>query len=267
MRSMVQFLVFSVGFLATVYVAICALLYFQQDNLIFYRVTNDSVLARKWQSSRVEIATPETTIEGWWIDNPAAKNDVTILYFGGNAEDVLYTADSAASIGARRLLVANYRGYGGTPGKPSENALLADALAIYDYALQQPGVSADKIVVMGRSLGSGVATHIAANRPVRSVVLVTPYDSMAAVGQGHYRFLPVRLLLKHKFPSDEWAPKISAPVLIVAAEWDNIVPPAHAKRLFDVWKGPKQIHVLQRVGHNDIERDERYYQLIDSFLQ
>lgn len=267
MHALIRFLTFIVGFAAAVYAALGALLYVQQDRFIFFDVANDPELAKQWHAERVEIHTAETVIEGWWAQNPDASNNLTILYFGGNAEDVLYTAESAKRIDARRMLFTNYRGYGATPGRPSESALLLDALAVYDYVVQQPDVSAANIVVMGRSLGSGVATHLAAQRPVRSVILITPFDSMAAVGQKHYPYFPVSRLLRHKFKSDEMARGIKTSVLMLAAERDSIIPPAHARKLIDAWAGPKQLQVLDAVGHNDIQLHSRYYDSINSFLQ
>jgi len=210
-RAVVTFVVLLVGIVGAVYGALCLLLYVQQDTFIFYPVRNDPALVKRWQARRVEIPTPDTIIEGWWAQNDSATDDVTIIYFGGNAEDVLYTAEAAQRFNARRILVTNYRGYGGTPGQPSETALLNDALAIYDYAAKQPGVSGDDIVVIGRSLGSGVATYLAANRVVRGVVLITPYDSLAGVAQAHFPYFRVRLLLKHRYPSrplDGWKPML-----------------------------------------------------------
>jgi uncharacterized protein len=120
--------------------------------------------------------------------------------------------------------------------------------------------------VMGRSLGSGVASMLAGARKVGAAILITPYDSLAAVAAGHYPFLPVRLLLRHPFPSTDWARRTHAPALLLAAEHDNVVPATHAQKLFQVWAGPKQIHVLAQTGHNDIEMHPDYYRLINEFL-
>lgn len=190
---------------------------------------------------------------------------MTLVYFGGNAEDVLYTAENAGRFSARRMLVTNYRGYGSTPGRPSEAALCKDALTIYDYAVKQTGISADSVVV-GRSLGSGVAVYVAANRPVRGAVLITPYESMAAVAQAQYPYCPVQYLLKHKFASDQLAGKIMAPALIVAGERDTVIPSIHAQRLFETWAGPKSMRILE-AGHNDIERHDEYYNRLNAFLE
>ena len=247
------------------YVLICALLYFGQERSIFFPLPNDAQLRQQYAAQRIEIKTSDATLEGWWIENAQATTPAVILYFGGNAEDVLYMASDASKIDARALVVVNYRGYGGTPGKPGQKALYDDGLAIYDYAIER-GVVAEHVVVMGRSLGSGVSSMLAGERPVGAAILITPYDTLAAVAAGHYPVLPVRLLLRHPFPSTDWAKRTHTPALLLAAERDDVVPATHAQKLFDVWAGPKQIHVLARTGHNDIEQHPDYYRLINEFL-
>jgi pimeloyl-ACP methyl ester carboxylesterase len=260
------FVLFAAVFIAVGYGAICVLLYADQDNLIFYRVVNDPRLAQSKSANRISIEVDGATLEGWWTENPAATNNRTLIYFGGNGEDILYTADAASRINARRMLVTNYRGYGESTGKPSEQALFADALEIYDYVAMQPNTTAQDVIVMGRSLGSGVAVHLAKHRSVRSVVLVTPYDSMTAVAKENYPYLPVDALLKHRFSSIDLAPSMKTPALILAAQDDDVIPPAHAQKLFAAWAGPKSIHILENVGHNDIEKNEQYYRLLNQFI-
>lgn len=246
-------------------VLICALLYFGQERSIFFPRPNDPQLRQRYAAQRIEIKTADTTLEGWWIENAAATTPAVVLYFGGNAEDVLYTASEASSIDARAVVVVNYPGYGGSAGEPGQKALYESALVIYDYAIKR-GAPPEHIVVMGRSLGSGVASMLAGARQVGASILITPYDSLAAVAAGHYPFLPVRLLLRHPFPSTDWARRAHAPALLLAAEHDNVVPATHAQKLFQVWAGPKQIHVLAQTGHNDIEMHPDYYRLINEFL-
>ncbi len=247
------------------YVLICALLYFGQERSIFFPQPNDPQLRQHYSAQRIEIATNGAQLEGWWIENPQATTPAVALYFGGNAEDVLYTASAASEINARAVVVVNYRGYGGSSGEPGQKALYDDGLAIYDYAIKR-GVPPQNIVVMGRSLGSGVASMLAGARSVRAAVMITPFDSLASVAAGHYPFLPVRLLLRHPFPSTDWAKRTKAPVLILAADRDTVVPASHAQKLFDAWTGKKQIHVLAGMGHNDIEGHADYYRLINEFL-
>jgi hypothetical protein len=164
------------------------------------------------------------------------------------------------------LLAVNYRGYGGNAGKPSEQAFFADALAVYDWAASRSDVAPERIVAIGRSIGSGVAVYLAAQRLLCGVVLVTPYDSLRAVAQRHYPYLPVALLLKHPFDSVSRAPHISTPLLVIAAERDSVVPPEHARALFVKWGGPKTWHEAQGAGHNDLDADPGYWKAIAGFL-
>jgi len=245
---------------------LCAGIYWRQESFIFFPRPNDAYLRLQWEPRRVEIQTRSSYIEAWWVENPRASTSRVLIYFGGNAEDVLYTLATAERHEARAVLASNYRGYGGTPGRPSEAALREDGLAVYDYVVAERGIPDEDIVVMGRSIGSGVATWIAARRPLRGVILVAPFDSLRAVAERHYPILPVRWLLRHAFASDELAPAIRAPALILAAAQDRIVPVQHAQRLFDLWGGEKKLHVLSGVGHNDIESSPEYDRLIDGFL-
>jgi uncharacterized protein len=255
-----------VGIALGLFVALCVLLYLKQDRILFYPGPNDAALRAEWQARQIEIPSGDQVLEGWWADNPGSSNARTIIYFGGNAEDVLYTASTASRLHARRLLVVNYRGYGGTPGEPSQEALYEDALAIHDYVVGTSHTRPEDIVVMGRSLGSGLATLLAAKRKVGGAILIAPFDSIAAVAATHYPVFPVELLLKHPFDSASLARQAAVPAIMIAADHDNVIPPKHARRLYDAWSGPKAFHLLDGVGHNDIELHPEYYTLINGFL-
>jgi pimeloyl-ACP methyl ester carboxylesterase len=186
-----------------------------------------------------------------------------VVYFGGNAEEVSWMLDEARrrAPGVGWLLV-DYRGYGASEGSPSEKALVADALRWFDHLGAH-----ERIYVFGRSLGSGVAVQLAAARPVAGVILVTPFDSLVDVGQRHYPFLPVRWMLRHPFDSAARAPGIAAPLLCLVAARDEIIPPAHARRLFDAWKGAKRWVELDGAGHNSTDGAPTFWPAIREFLE
>lgn len=261
-----SFAIIVASMVVVAYAVLCMLVFTQQDSLLFPRAAIDRSFHDRWQANLVDVPTSFGTVEGWHVSNTNAANDVLILYFGGNAEDVLYTAATTTQLNAKHLLATNYRGYGASPGEPSEQAMFADALAIYDYAINQLSVRPEHIVVMGRSLGSGVAVHLAAHRTVGGLVLITPYDSMSAVSQSQFPYLPVRWLLRHKFASDAIAPQITVPSLLLAGADDPLIPPSHAERLHSLLKH-SEIHVLDAVGHNDIETHPQYYEFINAFLK
>jgi len=157
------------------------------------------------------------------------------------------------------IYLLHYPGYGGSSGSPSETAILADALALFDRVHAEH----QNIVVIGRSLGSGVAIRVASLRPVTRLVLVTPFDSLQNVAAQHYPYFPVRWLLRDKFESWRFAPKIVAPTRIIVAEEDEIIPRASTDRLRAHFKdGVVSYVVVPGVGHNTISDSPDYLSLL-----
>jgi uncharacterized protein len=204
------------------------------------------------------------SIHAWHVK--AAPGAPLILYFGGNAEDVSWMiGDAIAQAPGASWLLLSYRGYGASEGSPSEAAITTDALKWYDHAVKE--FKPKQVFAFGRSLGSGAAVQLAAARPLAGVVLVTPFDSLAAVAKRYYWYLPVDLLLKHRFDSILLAPKITAPLLCLAAERDEVIPPEHARRLYEAWAGPKQWVLLAGAGHNSTDGVPAFWQAVTAFLR
>jgi len=183
-----------------------------------------------------------------------------VIYFGGNAEDVSASLPSlGAAFPRHSLYLLHYRGYGGSSGKPSEAALFADALALFDHvAARHPDIT-----VVGRSLGSGVAVHLAGARPVARLVLVTPYDSIAELAAQQFPMFPVRWLLTDRFESFRYAPLVKAPTLIVAAERDEVIPPASTRLLATRFApGVARTVTIAAAGHNTVSDDPAYGALL-----
>ena len=148
-------------------------------------------------------------------------------------------------------LLVDYRGYGASDGSPSEQALVADALAVVRPASP---LSPKTSIVFGRSLGSGVAVHLAAERPVAGVILVAPFDSMVAVGKRHLS-VPAGAAGCSSIASirSRSRRKITAPLLCIVATHDEVIPAEHARRLYDAWGGPKRWVALEGAGHNSTD--------------
>ena len=244
---------------AAVAVGVPLAAYFLQDQLIFHPQPAAALELRGAESRFIEAA-DGTRLHAWHV-----RGSPLVLYFGGNAEDVSFMAARASAMapGAGWLLV-DYRGYGASEGKPSERALVSDALAWYDFA--KASFPEQEIAVFGRSLGSGVAVQLAAARPVSRVVLVAPYDSLVGVARHHYPFLPVRWLLRHRFDSAGAAPQIRAPLLCLVAERDEVIPVVHSKGLYDAWAGPKRWVELRGAGHNSTDEAPAFREAIKEFL-
>jgi pimeloyl-ACP methyl ester carboxylesterase len=263
---------------AAVAVGLPLVVYLAQDSLIFYRQPLPE--ARRAQIARQFPAAQEftlaaqdgTRLHGWLIKPQDARPAPLVLYFGGNAEEVSWMLEAVGdpargeTPGIAWLLV-NYRGYGASEGSPSEHALVADALALYDHAAKLPGVDPERVFAFGRSLGSGVAVALAAARPLRGLVLVSPFDSLTAVAKHYYPYLPVDWLLRHRFDSIAHAPAMTAPLLCVIAERDDVIPVVHAERLFAAWGGQKRRIVLAGANHNSTDGAAAYWSSIRAFLE
>ena len=256
-----------------VFAALCALLYLVQERLIFLprslpESTRHALRAHPGVTELEARTTDGTRLHGWLRhEAEEAARPGLVIYFGGNAEEVSGQVLDAGALAPWSLAAFNYRGYGLSEGRPSEAALVADALVAYDRLAAREEVDPARIVVFGRSLGGGVAVQLAAARPVRGVVLVSPFDSLKSVGRRHYPFVPVSLLLRHPFDSVARAPDIEAPLLVLAGERDRIVPSTHSKRLFDAWRGPKRWDLLPGADHNGIHLHPGYWPAIREFLE
>jgi uncharacterized protein len=246
-------------------VGVPLLMWFFQERLIFFPRPLESRPARP-NVEEVTIATADgIRLRGWLVRGTGAPRNL-VVYFGGNAEEVSWLAEVADRFSGWSLLLVNYRGYGESEGRPGEREFLADALAIHGYAVRRPDVDPERIVAMGRSLGSGVAAYLAAERRVRGVILVSPYDSLVELGRRHYPFLPMSLMLRHRFDSLARAPRIEAPLLCLVAVEDRIVPSMHSRALFEAWRGAKTWREIPNSDHDSISGEPGYWRSIAEFL-
>lgn len=245
--------------LALCYLAICVLMYVQQRGLMYFPQFTRGEAAE----TDLELDRGDAVLRGW-IVNPHQTD--AVLYFGGNAERIEDNRDDlAAWLPARSSYLLAYRGYGASDGSPSEAALLADALALYDEVRRRHPHG--RIALIGRSLGSGVASHVAAHRDVERLVLVTPFDNLAAVAQGHYRWLPVRLLLRDRYDSVARLARHDGPLLVLRAGNDAVIPPRHTDRLIASWHRTPTVVDFPQAGHNDIHLQPGYGEALARFLR
>jgi pimeloyl-ACP methyl ester carboxylesterase len=241
----------------------CALVLFVYQRAFIYLPTNEY----KHSFEQITILNNDVNIQVIVL-NKGNKN--AFIYFGGNAEAVIHNAlEFSINFPSRTIYLVNYRGYEGCSGKPTEAGLFSDAIAIFDNVL----AAHKDIAVIGRSLGSGVAMHLAANRAVSQVVLITPYDSILAIAKKQFPLFPISLLLKDQYDSVELANKVSASVLVLAGGKDRIIPFSHTQKLVDalgIGKDKRQENltmiVFEQAGHNNISQSVNYYKNLTSFL-
>ncbi len=239
-----------IGVLLTLYLGACATFYTKQNQMLYHptKVTASNQKASvAWQRDGQTLR----------ITQIVRMGDQAIMYFGGNAEDVLHTAKKLAQVFPERSIYAlNYRGYSGSTGEPSEQALIGDAVALFDKIHE----TQTHVQVMGRSLGSGVAVQLAHARPVERLALVTPYDSIVSVAHDHFPYFPMSILVKDKYRSVRYAPDIKIPVTLLVAGKDTLIPPNHAMQLAQKFP-PESVKVItfEMAEHNSISREPDFW--------
>jgi fermentation-respiration switch protein FrsA (DUF1100 family) len=194
-------------------------------------------------------------LNAWWFAAATAPARATVLVFNGNAGNRAYRVPLAEALrrGGLQVLLMDYRGFGGNPGSPSERGLAADSRAAFAYVSRRPDVDPARLVYFGESLGSAVAVDLASEHPPAALILRSPFTSMTDIGVHHYPFLPVRLLIRDRFPSIDRIGRIRAPLLVIAGDSDRIVPFEYSRRLYDAAASPKQLEVIRGADHNDDE--------------
>jgi fermentation-respiration switch protein FrsA (DUF1100 family) len=262
---MTRRVILALALVAVLGVAALTLIWFEQRRLIYFpdtRVpsldgsgltgaesvtfsTSDGLRLGAWFVAGSGLP-PPPTIAG------AASPRPTFIVFGGNAGHRGYRASLAAALRRHgfNVLLTDYRGYGGNPGVPTENGLADDARSARAYAVSRSDVDPARLIYFGESLGGAVAVRLAVEHPPSALILRSPFASMTLIAQHHYPMLPVRLLLRDRFPSLDRANQIRSPVLMIAGTSDTIVPIDHTRRLYDAIVAPKTFVEID-ADHND----------------
>ena len=230
------------------------LMYVFQRSLMYFpdSVRTPPAAAGLPQAQEVILATADgEKLVAWHVPPQGAKP--VVIYFQGNAGALNLRADRFKWLIAdgTGLLALSYRGYGGSTGKPSEAGLIRDALAAYDFAIAR--YPAERIVLWGESLGTGVAVALGAERKIGGIILDAPFTSTTDVGAAAYPFAPVRWLMKDQFHSDERIARVKAPLLVLHGELDRIVPIAFGEKLFSLANDPKRMVRFPLGGHADLD--------------
>lgn len=228
------------------------LLWSQQRRLVYFPspgpVPPAASVARNGQDVVIE-TDDGIRLNAWYF--PVDGDGPAVLVLPGNGGDRSMRAPLALALNrmGSSVLLVDYRGFGGNPGRPSEDGLGEDARAAQSWLAARE----QEIVYFGESLGAAVAVGLAVERPPRALVLRSPFTSLADVGAVHYPWLPVRRLLLDRYPSLERIPSVRVPLLVIAGDRDDVVPEPMSRRLFDAANEPKRYVLVQGAGHNDLE--------------
>jgi uncharacterized protein len=249
---MIKFIIF----LVFIYFLACLILYVKQRDLMYFPTPE----AYSTQAQEIWIDSHQHRLKLWQMH----QKKPAIIYFGGNAEAVENNISGfGQALAEYTVYLVNYRGFGGSSGKPSEQALFEDALTLYD-AIKDKHSS---ISVIGRSLGSGVAIYLATQRKIDKVALVTPYDSIKNVAKSHYPVFPVSILLKDCFDSVSRSEQLTQPVLILLADHDVTVPRKNSESLIAALK-PEQVEtqIIVNSDHGSISSHAEYFRSLSVFF-
>ena len=217
----------------------------------------------------VWIASGGHRLHGWWI--PVAHPRGCLVFFHGNAGNIGDRVEKVALFARMGLnvLIVDYRGYGHSEGRPSEKGLYEDAAAVYRYARENKGVSIEKMVVYGASLGGAVAVDLAARVPVGALIVDSSFTNAQAMARRMFPWIPVAgWMLKTRFDSLDKIQRIDAPKLIVHSRQDELVPFAMGQALFEAAKAPKEFLEIKG-GHNDsfVHDQQTFVRGVRAFLQ
>lgn len=243
--------------LLAIYLLLAAFLYLYQRRLLYFPVPVDAT----FNAEAVMIENQGVRLHGW-ILNPRAEK--ALIYFGGNSEMITHRREFFEDVFSDySVYLVNYRGYGDSESSPSESGLFSDALAIFDFVCSRH----DSVSAYGRSLGSGVAVYLAANRRLEKLILLTPYDSVAEVAQRLYPMFPVRYLIKDHFDSAARAAAIDIPVLITSAEFDREIRLPHTLALKQRFtRALLDYQMITGAAHNNIVDFPDYREAVKKFV-
>ena len=240
---------------AVAYVAVVALMYTAQTRMLFPTGMAAAVGPRlPLSAAQFEVDTPDgERLRGVHIAPARAPSEErsVVLGFGGNAWNAEDLAAYLHGLFPGVDVVAfHYRGYRPSTGRPSAAALLADAPVIYDHVIAT--LETERVVAVGFSIGTGVAAHLASQRPLTGLILVSPFDSLEALASEHYPWAPVGWLLRHHMSPAEDLRDTTTPVALISAERDRIVPPRRTEAMRQAVPAPALDRTIAGAGHNDL---------------
>lgn len=255
-------------FLLGLYILSTLMLYFFQEKLIFLpsKLPQDYTYSFALPHEEFNLqASDGATLNGLHFRTTDSKG--VLLYFHGNAGDLSRWGEIALYFVEKQydVIIMDYRTYGKSTGKLSPEALFTDAQLFYDYTLAH--YPENIITVYGRSIGTGIATHLASKNKPKQLILETPFYSLLDVAQDMFPILPVSLFLKYKFPSFEYITQVVCPIAIFHGTNDSVVPFESGQKLFrTISNGNANFFTITGADHNNLINFKAYHEGIAKVL-
>ncbi|MBU4200536.1 MAG: alpha/beta hydrolase [Verrucomicrobia bacterium] len=260
-----------------VYIGLCLLMFIFQSHYVYFPsreiLATPAAVALPFEAVMLtanggqRLATRHERIATWFVPASSARGTVLVCHGnGGNIGDRLHIIQRFHELGLN-VFIFDYRGYGQSQGAPSEKRTYEDALAAWNYLTRERRLPPDRIIVCGRSLGGAVAAWLADKQKPAGLILESTFTSLPDIGARVYWYLPVRLLCRYRYPTIEYIQYLDCPVLVAHSREDEMIPFAHARKLFEAAPEPKVFTELTG-GHNDGEgfTETSYHQALDEFL-
>ncbi len=227
-------------------------MYIFQRNFLYYPFGKILMVPEDFQEVILKTV-DETNIYAWY--SPPQKGQKTILYFHGNAGNLMGRSDRFGKFATQYgVLAISYRGYAKSKGEPSQEGFFQDADSAFEF-LKAKNILSKDIIVFGESIGSAVAVNLASKHDFYALILEAPFSSILSMAKKTYWFLPVSLILKDRFESDKVASKVTAPVLVMHATNDYVVPFEEGKKLFELFNSRKNLIAIKGSFHIDLTGD------------
>ena len=259
--------------LILVFIVLSCVFFPQIENFfIFYPDRRLEFQPADWHLSFEDIyfeAEDKTRLHGWFF--PQKENAPLILFCHGNAGNICHRLENVKLLldQGLQVFIFDYRGYGKSRGRPSESGIYMDGLAAYDFLISQKNMSADEIILFGRSLGAAVAIEIALTRKVRSLITESAFTSTKEMARTMLLFMPFSFFLPSHYNNLEKITRINVPKLIIHGEEDEIVPFSMGRKLYENAQAPKYFYPVKDAGHNDtyVLGDKQYFDTLTAFVR
>ncbi len=252
MRTLISLLATAAG----IYVLLALALYLLQEKMVFLSGLPGRTLTASPNDIGLEfedvslVTSDNEHLHGWYV--PATNSKGAVLFFHGNAGNISDRLDSIKIFHELGLdiLIFDYRGYGQSTGKTTEQGTYLDALAAWNYLVNERGIAAGRIIVFGRSLGGAIGAWLGAQHTPAAAIIESSFTSGVAMARRLYPFLPVRLITRLRYPVAEYASRLECPVLVVHSRDDEIIPFAMGQSIYTAVKQHKSFLEL-RGDHNN----------------
>ena len=246
---------------------------YMEESFIFFPVAEISATPRNYGLSFEDIyfkTEDGVTLNGWFVAYPGAST--TLLWFHGNGGNIGHRSEHLKLLHDKLkidIFIFDYRGYGKSAGKPSEEGTYKDGVAAMEYLRSRKGVESKKIVLFGQSLGAAVATEIAVRQPELALILEAPFTSIRDMARIAAPWLPIGSLLRTKYDNLEKIKKVQAPIMVLHGDFDDVIPFDQGKRIFAAAPEPKEFYIIQGSRHNDtyIVGGEAYFKALKDFIE